>query len=167
MLHRVLARSRRPILRPAQAREVEAKKLRSLSRYLDGPYVSNPSFLVFTRVLRRTGREVTREIADRFEMARASGAELTRAVGVERGVTSNAHRFRLALCFRTPLMALAQNEYALFEAVVSLFFLTQFLKSRISAQGVPDRIDFKNSRRSWHWTIEPTDVRRLQQPAQR
>src|SRR5207249_1633955 len=42
-----------------------------------------------------------------------------------------------------------------------LLFLAQFLESRIGAQGVPERIEIKNSRRDRRGAINPTTIVRV------
>ena len=42
-----------------------------------------------------------------------------------------------------------------------LLFLTEFLKNGISAQRIPDGIEFKNSWCRWHRAVKPADIGRL------
>lgn len=65
------AKSRQPTRQHAQATEGEGEKLRLLLRYLDGS--SFRSFLsVFTQVLRKSRRQVTRKMVECFEGSRPS-----------------------------------------------------------------------------------------------
>ena len=65
------AKSRQPTRQHAQATEGEGEKLRLLLRYLDGS--SFRSFLsVFTQVMRKSRRQVTRKMVECFERSRPS-----------------------------------------------------------------------------------------------